>query len=68
MKEWECHVAKIPRVVGRSPAVAWCGTEIFSWYFLDAEHARLTVEQESRLLPCPDCAKAITQDVLVHYD
>lgn len=58
LKEWEVHVTTEP---GR----AACGTELhpYDWTFRNPEHARESVAQGSRLLPCPYCAEALGIDI-----
>lgn len=39
----------------------WCGytPKSSDWLFQDAQHAILSIEQESRIQPCKRCIKAI---------
>lgn len=39
----------------------WCGhsPKFAEWLFQDAQHAILSIEQESRIQPCKRCLKAI---------
>lgn len=39
----------------------WCGhaPQFSDWLFQDAQHAILSIEQESRIQPCKRCIKAI---------
>jgi hypothetical protein len=61
MEEWECHVAKVPRVYGRSSAIAYCGETIFGFHFLDVAHAQASLMSHSRLQPCPACWKEMVR-------
>ncbi|BBK09322.1 hypothetical protein [Klebsiella phage 05F01] len=40
--------------------ITWCGAEP-GWLFQDAQHAILSVEQGSRVLPCKECMKSILE-------
>ena len=58
MKEWEKHIRK-------NRDQAYCGAVIgFVWVFVDEEHARMSMEKESRLHPCPDCLKVLENEKL----
>jgi hypothetical protein len=42
-------------------SVSYCG-KVFSdseWYFVDADHAILTIQQKSFIEPCTECIKEI---------
>lgn len=39
--------------------VTWCGEKPQHWMFLDAQHAILSIEQGSYVLPCKKCIEAI---------
>lgn len=61
LESWEHHVLKTPSE-GRG-GVAYCGETIPShgWHFLDADHAKGSVEQGDRLQPCPACWRAMPE-------
>jgi hypothetical protein len=43
-----------------SASVALCGRDVFNeFWFVDVEHARLTVEQGGRLVPCEQCLDGV---------
>lgn len=59
------HVIKYSHSNGRELAVPilWCGTKgkQMEWYFLDAQHAILSVE--GSIAPCKKCLKAIRKQL-----
>jgi hypothetical protein len=61
MKEWQRHVIKQSHEDGQPiRPTYWCGADyIHGFSFMDAQHAALSVDQEDRLQPCPDCAKEL---------
>lgn len=58
LKEWEHHVRRTR--VGEEKDV-WCGApfELLRWDFVDIDHIANHRLTQGRLLPCPDCLKAI---------
>ena len=61
LKEWQYHVRRTDESNIQKTAVSWCGATIapFDFYFVDSEHAALTLAQHQRLQPCPDCARVL---------
>ena len=46
------------------PKTSWCGEQLSGlqsqyWAFQNIDHAVYSVQQGSRLIPCPDCLKKI---------
>lgn len=39
----------------------WCGAQLetFDWTFMDAQHALLSIEQGSLIVPCKNCLAVI---------
>lgn len=60
LKEWESHVIKN---LDEPIAKSWCGVALggASFGLQGAEHARLCVEKETRVQPCPDCWREIQE-------
>lgn len=47
--------------VRKSDRQSWCGKilYLYNWVFTDAEHARLSLEQSTFVVPCEACMVAI---------
>lgn len=43
----------------RTDAPTYCGRPVEGWLFQSAEHARLSIENMTTVVPCPDCMAAI---------
>lgn len=58
LKEWQRHI-RHPHADHVNTAL--CGVAVSQWDkpFEDVDHAFLSLQQESRLQPCPDCAKVV---------
>lgn len=62
LQEWQHHVRQTH---AQRTSLAWCGVPLcsFDWAFVNIDHAVHTVQQLSRLQPCPDCARAIVAEL-----
>jgi len=64
MEEWEQHVwDEFHHENGRR--LTWCGKELntYEFHFIGANHAALSVRSGNRVLPCPECAQAIIDEL-----
>lgn len=43
----------------RYEIITWCGAKPQPWMFQDAQHAIISIEKDSYVLPCKNCIKAI---------
>lgn len=58
MEEWEKHIR---RTHADKVNESWCGERLYSheWAFVDVDHALHSIEQGTRILPCPTCLSRI---------
>jgi len=60
MKEYEKHIISEGVFIQSSRVFSHCGKEINDiWSFQNVEHALLSIEDESRVVPCKKCIKEI---------
>lgn len=57
LEEWQAHV-----ISASDHRKSYCGLYVAGWVFQDADHARRSVEQNTRVQPCPECWDAIQKD------
>jgi hypothetical protein len=58
LNDWTKHIS---HTHADRKGEAWCGVrlQVFDWAFGDVDHAAYNMQQEGRLLPCPQCVGAV---------
>lgn len=56
LREYEKHIADTHV---DHKGLAWCGEKIVGFAFTDVDHAALNARNGGRLVPCPDCLRAV---------